>query len=493
MWFTLCLRVNTSNLLTGTLHSSTMTTTAGADLEQPTTTTPTSNGFAASHMPAQQQQQPPRLLVLYGSETGTAQDVAEHVTQQAAARGLPDTQVAAMDTLPLAQLLPRCNLVVFVASTTGDGEPPENMRASWRALLRRNLSPDWLRGVHVAVFGLGDSSYAKYNSTARKLHARLLQLGASELVERGLGDDQHEFGYFGALNPWLGKLWDAVLTKYPLPEGFVVDDSQKPLEPLYSVVVHSSDDNAARSAVQHFSPRSDTSTFYAPPNAAVNAAQGIYLAPVVANKRITAADWTQDVRHIEFDISGGSGDSTQYTAGAIADVYPENVWGVDEMVAYVSGSDDADDEPKMTSDSVISILSADGRSPQSEFPSPTTVRDVFSKYLDILGTPRRSFFAKLSLFAANEEEKEKLEELASAEGVDLLYDYCIREKKTYSEVLLDFPSARVPLATLLQLIPRLRPRSYSISSSPLLHPGRVRLVSSLHCSRCMFACQEAVD
>lgn len=33
-----------------------------------------------------------------------------------------------------------------------------------------------------AVFGLGDSGYAKYNATARKLHARLLQLGAAELV-----------------------------------------------------------------------------------------------------------------------------------------------------------------------------------------------------------------------------------------------------------------------------------------------------------------------
>lgn len=434
--------------------------------------TATSTTAMQSHLEA-----PPRLLVLYGSETGTAQDVAEHVAQQAIARCFPDAHVAPMDALPLAQLLPRCDLVVFVVSTTGDGEPPENMRATWRALLRRSLPSDWLCGVHVAVFGLGDSSYAKYNATARKLHARLLQLGASELVERGLGDDQHEFGYFGALNPWLGKLWDAVLRKYPLSDGFVVDDAPRSIEPLYSVVVHAASDTAAHDAVQRFTPRTDTSTFYAPPSAAVNGAHGIYLAPVVANKRITAADWTQDVRHIEFDISSDSSDSIPYTAGAIADVYPENVWGVDEMVAYVSGDSETHDRLQITGDTVVSILAADGRSPQRDFPSPTTVRDVFAKYLDILGTPRRSFFAKLSLFAADAEEREKLEELASAEGVDLLYDYCIREKKTYSEVLLDFRSARVPLAIVLQLIPRLRPRSYSISSSPLLHPGRVCCLS----------------
>lgn len=46
----------------------------------------------------------------------------------------------------------------------------------------RGLPGDLLKGMRFAVFGLGDSGYTKYNATARKLHARLLQLGASELV-----------------------------------------------------------------------------------------------------------------------------------------------------------------------------------------------------------------------------------------------------------------------------------------------------------------------
>lgn len=70
-------------------------------------------------------------------------------------------------------------------------------------------------------------------------------------------------------------------------------------------------------------------------------------------------------------------------------------------------------------------------------------------------------------------KREKLVELASPEGADLLYDYCIREKKTYVEVLLDFPSVCLSLDTLLHLIPRQRPRSYSIASSYLMHPDKV--------------------
>lgn len=413
----------------------------------------------------------PRLLVLYGSETGTAQDVAEFVQQRAFNRHLTDTQVSAMDEFPVAQLLPQYSIVVFVASTTGNGEAPENMRRSWRSLLRKTLGSQWLAGVRVAVFGLGDSSYAKYNAVARRLQARLLQLGALELIDRGLGDDQHAYGYFGALNPWMEKLWTAVLQLHPLPEGFTVDDSPKPIEPRYSVTVHGAGVREVQEA-KLLTPRTGESRFYAPPSTTVGREKGIYLAPVVVNKRITADDWGQDVRHFEFDISEAScaveATEPPFKAGDIAVVYPENVTGVDDMLKYV----------KLDGDTVISIYAADG-SKQFDLPSPISIRDLFAKYVAILEIPRRSFFEKLSLFAANEEEKEKLEELASAEGVDLLYEYCIREKKTYAEVLIDFPSVDVPLTILLQLIPRQQPRSYSISSSALLHPGRVHLTVAI--------------
>uniref|UniRef100_M4BMC7 NADPH-dependent FMN and FAD-containing oxidoreductase n=1 Tax=Hyaloperonospora arabidopsidis (strain Emoy2) TaxID=559515 RepID=M4BMC7_HYAAE len=408
----------------------------------------------------------PRLLVLYGSETGTAQDVTEFVQQRAFNRQLLDTQIYAMDAFEVAKLLPQCSTVVFIVATTGDGEVPENMRSSWHSLLQKKLGNEWLKGVRVAVFGLGDSSYAKYNAAARRLQARLLQLGASELIERGLGDDQHAFGYFGALNPWLEKLWTAVLQLYPLPEGLTIDDSPKPIEPRYTVIVHGAGDKEMEIA-STLTPRTDRSNFYAPPRTTVGREKGIYWAPVVENKRITAEDWEQDVRHVEFDISDDAQVNetveAPFRAGDVAVVYPENVMGVNDMLKHVA----------MDGNTVISINAADG-SEQFDLPSPVSVSDLFTKYLAILEIPRRSFFEKLSLFATNEEEKEKLEELASAEGVDLLYDYCIREKKTYTEVLTDFPSVKVPLPILLQLIPRQQPRSYSISSSALLHPGRVR-------------------
>lgn len=45
-----------------------------------------------------------------------------------------------------------------------------------------------------AVFGLGDSSYGKYNWVGKKMSRRLDALGATAVVERGEGDDQNEWG-----------------------------------------------------------------------------------------------------------------------------------------------------------------------------------------------------------------------------------------------------------------------------------------------------------
>jgi flavodoxin len=67
-----------------------------------------------------------------------------------------------------------CSIAIFVVATTGDGEPPENMKMAWRALLRKNLGGTWMNGVNYAVFGLGDSSYSKYNVVARRLQVNTI-------------------------------------------------------------------------------------------------------------------------------------------------------------------------------------------------------------------------------------------------------------------------------------------------------------------------------
>ncbi|KAL6044335.1 NADPH-dependent diflavin oxidoreductase 1 [Balamuthia mandrillaris] len=161
------------------------------------------------------------LLVLYGSQTGTAQEVAE-MLERSGSRLHYQVRVQAMDDYAMAEegfMLPQEPLVLFVVATTGQGDPPDNMKVFWNFILRNTLPNTALAGLRFAVFGLGDSSYEYFNFMGKKLHRRLLQLGATAIHRRGDGDDQHEYGLYGELDPWAKELWQQLLALYPLPPG----------------------------------------------------------------------------------------------------------------------------------------------------------------------------------------------------------------------------------------------------------------------------------
>lgn len=110
----------------------------------------------------------PVVNVLYGSETGTAEDVAEKVCVHLERAGQA-ARMDALDDIDFSQLAdsPLPVTAVFVVSTTGDGVAPSNMRTFWNYIRQRSLPAHKLRHVHFAIFGLGDSSYEHYNAAAR--------------------------------------------------------------------------------------------------------------------------------------------------------------------------------------------------------------------------------------------------------------------------------------------------------------------------------------
>ena len=99
---------------------------------------------------------------------------------------------------------------MFLISTTGDGDPPTMMINSWRFLLRADLPKNSLSNLNFSVFGLGDSSYEKFNAMAKKVTQRLIDLGANLFHKVGLGDYQHDFNYEGEFDPWLNSLWGSM-------------------------------------------------------------------------------------------------------------------------------------------------------------------------------------------------------------------------------------------------------------------------------------------
>ena len=108
------------------------------------------------------------LEILFGSQTGTAEDVSERFSCMARSTGV-SCRVRSLDSITSIEELGTYNL--FIVATTGDGEEPENMRQFWRFIMRKSLSavPDVLSHMHYGLIGLGDSTYPKFNFVGKKL------------------------------------------------------------------------------------------------------------------------------------------------------------------------------------------------------------------------------------------------------------------------------------------------------------------------------------
>ncbi|KAI2620110.1 riboflavin synthase domain-like protein [Hypoxylon sp. NC1633] len=174
-----------------------------------------------------------RMLILYGSETGNSQDLAGEL-ERLAERLHFQTQVYEMNDVELNSLL-QYPLIIFVVSTTGQGEIPQNALKFWKSLLRKRLPPNCLQLASFTTFGLGDSSYSKYNWAVRKLHKRLEQLGATEFFPRGEADERHEDGIDGTFLSWSLSLRSHLLREYPLPKGLSPISSDVQLPPKFTI------------------------------------------------------------------------------------------------------------------------------------------------------------------------------------------------------------------------------------------------------------------
>uniref|UniRef100_A0A1B6DR54 NADPH-dependent diflavin oxidoreductase 1 n=3 Tax=Clastoptera arizonana TaxID=38151 RepID=A0A1B6DR54_9HEMI len=388
-----------------------------------------------------------RLVVLFGSETGNAQEVAERIWREAK-RFHFKGPICSMDEYPISQLIYE-SLVIFVCSTTGQGDQPVNMKKFWKFLLRKQLPTNSLQNLRFGVLGLGDSSYVKFNHVAKKLHKRLEGIGGNALCSVGLADDQHDLGADAVVDPWIENLWTVLRQYYILPENFTNMDSSLPSS-RWDVKIS---ENISNLQLHDLKWEKDEENL-------------IKIATVVSNERITALEHFQDVRLIRLNCE------SKYIPGDVVVIRPQNSPNaVKHLLEMLS--------PIISPDAILYINECD-----SDMPVPLALAKPISlvrcaqEYWDLNAVPKRYVFQLLSQFESSEMEKEKLTELASASGQEELYNYCNRPRRTILEVLSDFPHVvpNIPVPYLFEIFQPIRPRSFSIASSPKAHPGEIHIL-----------------
>ncbi|OCS87793.1 assimilatory sulfite reductase (NADPH) flavoprotein subunit [Caryophanon tenue] len=118
------------------------------------------------------------VTVLFASQTGNAQKLAQNIGAELQTQGL-EVEVASMAKFK-PNNLKKVEDVLIVASTNGEGEPPDNA-LGFHEFLYSKRAPK-LDHVRFAVLALGDTSYEFYCKTGHDFNNRFLELGAQALL-----------------------------------------------------------------------------------------------------------------------------------------------------------------------------------------------------------------------------------------------------------------------------------------------------------------------
>lgn len=411
-----------------------------------------------------------RIAILYGSETGNAQDFAFILSHKLHRLHFAHT-LSSLGDYNTPDIL-ECRHLFIICSTTGQGELPRNaLEAShgknrsstlWSFLRRKDLPADLLNHVSVSFLGLGDSSYPKFNYAIRKLHERIVnQLGAKEPYNRLEADEQCMLGsnkgtgagiesvYFEFERKALDNLCEIYPTRKV--DGEIVKREELPadvyLRPDSSLLIESEDNIQSRSV----SFKGD---------------EFVRVGSVERNQRITHAEHFQDVR--QFIFKGA--EVEKYGPGDTVSIFPCNTdKSVDQFLELQPHWKPIADKLLTFSDKAPSI--------EGGLVQPLTLRNLLKYHCDIMSIPRASFFKKVWTFATDmsrlergieqmNQQREKLHQFGADEDMQDLFDYCNRPRRSILEVLQDFMSLKLPWEFALDFLPTIKPRYFSISSGP---------------------------
>lgn len=223
----------------------------------------------------------PTITLLSASQTGNARRVAEALRDDLLAAKLNVKLVSAGD-YKFKQIANE-KLLIVVASTQGEGEPPEEAVALHKFLFSKKAPK--LNGTAFAVLGLGDTSYEFFCQAGKDFDSKLAELGAERLLDRVDADVEFQ----AAAAEWRARVVEVLKARVPKET------------PAQAAVT-------ATGAVNE--------VFSSP-----YTKEEPLTATLSVNQKITGRDSEKDVRHIEIDL-GDSG--LRYQPGDALGVWYQN-------------------------------------------------------------------------------------------------------------------------------------------------------------------------
>ncbi|MFL0594049.1 assimilatory sulfite reductase (NADPH) flavoprotein subunit [Staphylococcus caprae] len=342
------------------------------------------------------------ITILYGSETGNAQGLAEIFEERLSDIGNEVTLKSMDDFKP--KDLKKVEDLFIVTATHGEGDPPDNA-VELHEYIHGRKAPK-LDGVRFSVLALGDQTYEFFCQTGKDFDNRLAELGAERIYDRVDCD----VDYDEDAEKWMANVINAI--------------DSTPADTDSEQVVSESIKSAKEKKYSKSNP---------------------YDAEVLTNINLNGRGSNKETRHVELLLDNFG---EEYEPGDCLMVLPQNDPAlVDLLISTLGWSPDTQ-----------VLINDDG--------DTLNLEEALTSHFEITKLTK-PLIENAATFFDNEELSEKVQDKAwiqnYIEGRDLI------------DLLNDFATTDLQPENMYQLLRKLPPREYSISSSYKATPDEVHI------------------
>jgi cytochrome P450 / NADPH-cytochrome P450 reductase len=376
------------------------------------------------------------VALYYGSNSGTCESLAQRLASDAASHGFTPTVIDCLDATN--QRLPTDQPVVIVTSSY-EGQPPDNAAhfVSWLESLQKPGHDDQqapLKGVSYAVFGCGHHDWAQtFHRIPKLVDSTIEKLGGTRIASLGLADAA-EGDIFSVFETWEDSvLWPAMSQTFGAP----------PVSTEESETINSGGLEVEVTTLRTTSLRQD-----------------VREAVVIENRDLTKPGVSLK-KHMEIQLPSGM----PYSTGDYVAILPLNPKESVYRALRRFG---------IAWDAYLTINAAPGT---TTLPTgtPMSASDILSAYVELAQPATKRGILTLSEATTDPDIKLTLHQLAT----EAYATSVLKQRLSILDLLDRYPSLTLPFATFLSLLPPMRVRQYSISSSPLWNPAHVTLTYSV--------------
>ncbi|KAF9886141.1 hypothetical protein FE257_011966 [Aspergillus nanangensis] len=397
------------------------------------------------------------IVVFWGSQSGTAEGFANRLTRDISLRfgsqGALSADLSDFDPSSIAQL-PPSTIAIFILSTYGEGDPSDNTAEFWDWMTKANKGETVidLPNLRYFAFGLGNTNYKFYNRVVDVVVDALNSLGATALLPVARANDAE-----GTTQEDFIAWRDSLFTLFRTTLGLQESD----LHYLPTI------------AVQEDTSLEPIDLHHGEPDLHVNANRPGYSAVrplrLIASRPLFHRSSPRHCLHLDLDLS--SQPEFTYKTGDHLAIWPSNPDDEVSRLLSLLGLLSSSSTP-------ITIHSIDPSTTKIKIPSPTTPLALLRHYLEICAPLNRDSLHALAQFAPTPSAKHTLHHLATSKSA--YASFTSHNHITLARLMLlvcpDQPTwPALPLSYLIESLPPLQPRYYSISSSSVLSPRKLSI------------------